>query len=289
MTKKTVLQNALMVHIFWLIMIILVIRSVKSESEIQVLPTKAPTSDEIAAKFHEDINKRALEVAEYSESNSDINNEKMASADHQSAHVGARLYITDNERRNATTGLQQQQIKAFHEKIAGTQLHYIAVNQSNASEYTLTEQRQRMEECSEKNDFRNSENALKCHRYAYSTEKKEVEDVVVVQINNSAPMSLILSSSSRVHWILKGQTQNLKLIYVTGHNASELSGAFSPTTLRFSHFDQGINCSGCNSSILTTFHNTNLSPSLEKQLLENFGKPLDSFQGQHKAKEFIIN
>ncbi len=146
MKKKTVFQNSFIIHACWLVMIILVIRSVKPE--VQALPTRAETE----AKFHEDIKKSALETAELnSRENLDqqvkIENKNSLQLD---SSQEAKLYVTDDEQRNATTGLLKQQIKAFHEKISGTQLHYVAVNQSSAREYTQAEQRQRMQECSEK-------------------------------------------------------------------------------------------------------------------------------------------
>ena len=279
MKNRSILQNTFLIHCCWLIVVIIAAKSVPPEKEVQALAPEKNVSEEIEKHHRQQIIQAAEQAAEYA------GHEQTQTDDSENA----KLYVTDHEKRNATTGLFNQQIKAFHQQIAPTSLHYIAVNRSSAREYTKEEQHQRMEECRQKNDLSDPANGVKCHRYAYSTEKENVDDVVVVEIQQSSPMSLILSSSSRVHWVLKGNTQQLQFIYVTGTEASDLSGHFSASTLRFSNFNTGPSCSGCHSSIIPPFHINHLRANDEKKLLEYFGKPLSSYQQQHASKAFMIN
>lgn len=279
MKKVSYFQNPVWVHCCWLIMIILTVYTVKPKPDIKSLST---SEEKRQSDFHQEISQAAFNVAEHTNESSPDKNTVQVAQD-------AKIYAPGKEKNNSTQDLVDRQILGFHEKTKNSQLHYISVGQSNAREYSDAEERQRMDECRKKYDLSIPENGSKCHEYAYLTLKENVDDTVTVQINNSSPISLILSSAKHVHWIIKGNTQNLKLIYVTGYQAAELSGRFNSETVRFSNFQEGSACVSCHASTLPIFHSSNLDSQLQNQLKQYFGKPLDSFQGQYKAKEFVIN
>lgn len=184
---------------------------------------------------------------------------------------------------------QQPLLPEFKQIIGDSTLHYIGVYQSNAREYTNEEQDTRRQECDKQNADSSSQNAKDCWDYAYRAEKLNVENTVTVHINSNKAVSLILTSYEPVKWVIKGNTHNLKLVYLSGYNQSDISRHFRKPTQVYSSFYNSNACSSCSPSSLDYFYGYELNSELQRNIQRDFGKALNSFQGGYRAKSFNIN
>lgn len=200
--------------------------------------------------------------------------------DAKTAETQARI---DQEKQR-----QVQEIEKFHQKLKDVQLHYVAVNQSNAREYSFSEQKLRFDQCHAQQATLTTEREQYCQDYAFNTLKKDTSDVVTVRIKNKAPLALVLSSNKKVHWIITGYMEHLKMVYVTGNHGAELSGRFNPKTERYSSFNKDLSCTGCIKSSLDSFYYPRKNLDLENTLAERFLKFASSIQTAQKGKEFLI-
>lgn len=183
---------------------------------------------------------------------------------------------------SSTENMMQQQKLKLQQLVADSKLHYIGVYESSAQEYSNEEQRSRKAECE------SSQSSHDCWEYAYRA-KKEVDNTVTVHINSQNNVSLILSSYDSVKWIITGNTQRVKFIYLTGYHASDVSiPSISSKKLYASFYDSSA-CSYCLSSNLEYFYGYQLDGKINNKVADYFGKPIDLFQGQYKAKQFYVN
>lgn len=197
---------------------------------------------------------------------------------------------SDTVLMNQNQAINNKPLVNFKEIIADSELHYVGVYESNAREYTQTEQQQRYAECeSQANNPHSSKAASDCWHYAYRAEKKNVENTVTVNINSNRKVSLILTSYNPVKWVIKGNTQNLKLVYISGYHAAEVSPRLTNSTKMYSNFHEGTTCSFCLASDIPYFYGYENSGDLQSKIQQYFQTPLTSFQGAYKAKNVHIN
>lgn len=183
---------------------------------------------------------------------------------------------------SSTENMMQQQKIKFQQLVADSKLHYIGVYESSAQEYSNEEQRSRKAECE------SSQLSHDCWEYAYRA-KKEVAETVTVHINSQNNVSLILSSYDSVKWIITGNTQRVQFIYLTGYHASDVSIPSVSSKKLYASFYDSSTCSYCLSSNLEYFYGYQLDGKINNKVVDYFGKPIDLFQGQYKAKQFYVN
>ncbi len=191
----------------------------------------------------------------------------------------------------------QAEVKApssnFQKIIQGSKLHYIGVHESNASEYTEDEKRKRHKECSEQQtqQVARQQSAVEdCWDYAYRILKDPENQDVIVQINSQQPVSLILTSYESVKWVLKGNVEQVKMVYMSGYESSDLSLNVSASKTKiFGSFYESLNCSRCMPSPLKYFDEYEQSRIPSHSIEQWFGHPLTSAQGTYKGHKFYIN
>lgn len=260
-------KNWIFVHLCWIVLIFAMIQTEQKPpaNEINVLPENTAPKQ---------INVRTPT----SEQRHDTN--------HNVTHAMSDALSNINQNQ----AIEKKPLVNFKDIIAGSELHYVGVYESNAREYTQTEQRKRFTECeSRTNNIHSSKVASDCWDYAYRAEKTDVENTVTVNINTHRKVSLILTAYDPVKWVIKGNTQNLNLVYISGYHAAEVSPRLSGSTKIYSNFHEGTTCSFCLGSDIPYFYGYENSSDLQSKIQQYFQTPLTSFQGAYKAKNVHIN
>lgn len=165
-----------------------------------------------------------------------------------------------------------------------TQLHYVAVYGSNAQEYNQEEKRARYAQCNR----RQQPITQDCWEYAYSAQKENTQNTVTVHILSNKKVTLVLNAYEPVQWILKGNTQNIALVYLSGYHSSSLMRRLPRSVPVYASFYDPSDCDFCQKSQLHYFQSEKHASAIQGIMLDYFGNPLDSFQGQYRAKEFSI-
>lgn len=177
----------------------------------------------------------------------------------------------------------------FQELIKDSKLHYIGVYESNANEYSTEEQRARYQQCRENTNNLTGQ-IEDCWDYAYRVQKSPDDRSVIVQINSHEPISLILTSYESVKWVLKGNTEQLRVVYLSGYEASEVSPEILPNNAKlYGSFYKSPNCSRCFPSPFPHFNEYKRDQVPYQTIESRFGHPLASIQGMYAAHKFYIN
>ena len=260
-------KNWIFVHLCW---IVLIFTMIKTEQKPTVNEMNTPSKNTIP----EQINVRAPVPEQCHDTNHNVT--------HAISNVPSNI--------NQNQAIEKKPLINFKEIIAGSELHYVGVYESNAREYTETEQRERRAECERReNDPHSSQIAQDCWHYAYRAEKTNVEQTVTVNINTHRKISLILTAYDSVKWVIRGNTQNLQLVYISGYHASDIAPRLSSSTKTYSNFHEGTTCSFCLGSDIPYFYGYENSADLQGKIQQYFQTPLTSFQGAYKAKNVHIN
>lgn len=176
-------------------------------------------------------------------------------------------------------------IEKFHTFTTDSKMYYIGVYESSNRDYDINEQRQRMQECRASSS---SSHVSDCWEYAYRAEKN-VEDSITIQVNSKHKISLILTSYDSVKWIIKGNTQLVNFVYLSGYHSSELMIPHLGSRKIYAKFNDPSYCQTCLISPLNYFHGYKYDAQLIHTIERYFGKPIDLFQGEYRAKQFIVN
>ncbi|MDM1248419.1 hypothetical protein HX005_13555 [Acinetobacter sp. R933-2] len=263
-------KNWIFVHFCWIVLVLALIQT-----------EQKPITDEITTSQLETLNTAKQ-----------INVRTPTSERDESFSTTATTHTVSNApiSINQNQATEKKSLVNFKDIIADSELHYVGVYESNAREYTQTEQRQRKTECeSQANNPHSSKVASDCWHYAYRAEKKNVEDTVTVHINSHRKVSLILTSYDPVKWVIQGNTQNLKLVYISGYHASNIVPRLSSSTKTYSNFYEATTCSFCLGSDIPYFYGYENSGDLQSKIQQYFKTPLTSFQGAYSAKNVYIN
>lgn len=272
------LGNPVFVHACWLAMIVFAVNTSSSNLMPQVETKPHPTEN----KKIEQIQPTTPPSETAKNQNKDLlapsRKAPFGEEPNPIVHASMSSNINESSRQNFD---QQQKLK-FHQFVANTKLYYLGVYESNAQEYTTEEQRSRKQEC-ESNQI-----SQDCWAYAYRA-KKEVEKTVTVHINSHNDISLILSSYEPAKWIITGNTQRVKFVYLTGYQASDISiPAVSSKTI-YASFYNGSACNYCLLSNMQYFYGYELNSRINSTVENYFGKSIDLFQGQYKTNRFYVN
>lgn len=186
--------------------------------------------------------------------------------------------------------LSEKTKQKFHEISKNTKIYYVGVYESNNKEYTSSEEQARLKECNEKYDLKIEKGIYptvrSCWDYAFRSEKENVRDIVIIHVNVKKPIVLVLTNYDAVEWVVKGNTQNIKMIYLSGYHGSEIHTNISQDKI-YSSFYKEDKCEFCMASHLPYFYGYE---NLDQNMMENyFGQPVSYFQGKYKAKEFYLN
>ena len=262
------LGNPFFVHACWLTMILFAINSSHTTLPTQDLPTPSKENKVAQIPVATPVENTPQPPVDTSQHNARL-------------ELGSRHIQQENQTASNESMMQQQKLK-FQQLVSNSKLYYIGVHESNAQEYTNEEQRSRRAEC-ESNQLSSD-----CWQYAYRA-KKEVDNTVTVHVNSQNNTSLILSSYDSVKWIITGNTQRVKFIYLTGYHSSDVSIPSISSKNIYASFYEGSTCSSCLISNLKYFHGYSLNSNIQNMVQDYFGKPVDLFQGQYKASQFYVN
>lgn len=168
----------------------------------------------------------------------------------------------------------------FHEIAKNAKIYYVGVYESAQQS---EEQRKIFDQCQKQNE---GKSAGDCHTQAYMQHRPDLKKAVTIHVNTKQPIILVLSNYEAVDWIVKGNTDKIRLIYATGYYGSEVHTKLTQGKIYGSFYQDNI-CSGCLISYLPYW--SEYKQPERSIMFDYFGKDISSFQGEYYGKTFHLD